>query len=338
MTETSRKLATIDKISAIRPHPNADAIELATVRGWQVVTKKGEFKKDDLCVYCEIDSVLPERPEFEFLRAKHFRIKTVRLRGELSQGIAFPLSVLPKDGLPDVPYLIGADMTELLGVTLYEPPLSLSIGGDIEGPFPGFLRKTDEERIQNCEWVLDQYRDLDWVATEKLDGTSATYFWKDGEFGICSRNFKMKPTPGNLHGRLAEKLGLAAKLARYGRNIALQGEIVGPKVQGNPYGLKEPQVMFFNLFDIDEGRYEDHPSLVQFCRKLDLPRVQVVAYGDVLPATLPQVLKMAEGRSLLNGDKLREGLVFRPMFEVRDPKLGRLSFKAISNQWLLGEK
>jgi RNA ligase (TIGR02306 family) len=237
MSETSRKLATIDKISAIRPHPNADAI-----------------------------------------------------------------------------------------------------GGDIEGPFPGFLRKTDEERIQNCAWILEQYRDLDWVATEKLDGTSGTYFWKDGEFGICSRDFKMKQTPGNLHGRLAEKLGLAAKLARYGRNIALQGEIVGPKVQGNPYRLEEPQVRFFNLFDINRGEYEDHPALVKFCWDMDLPRVQVVAFGDVLPATLPQVLEMAEGRSLLNGDKPREGLVFRPMFEVRDSKLGRLSFKAISNQWLLSEK
>jgi RNA ligase (TIGR02306 family) len=337
MTKTSRKLATIDKISSIRPHPNADAIELATVRGWQVVVKKSEFKEGDLCVYCEIDSVLPERPEFEFLRAKHFRIKTVRLRGELSQGIAFPLSVLPKDGLPDVPYLIGTDVTDLLGITLYEPPSSLAIGGDIEGPFPRFLQKTDEERIQNCSWVLDQYRDLDWVATEKLDGTSVSYFWKDGEFGICSPNFKIKTTTKSLYGRLAEKLDLASKLAANGRNIALQGEIVGPKVQGNPYGLKEPQVRFFNLFDIDEGRYEDHSALVRFCLEMDLPRVQVVAFGDVLPATLPQVLKMAEGRSLLNGDNPREGLVFRPILEVRDPQLGRLSFKAISNQWLLGE-
>src|ERR1035441_5714277 len=88
-------LATIQKILEIRPHNNADALEIAKVLGWQVVVKKGEFKAGDLVVYIVIDTVLPERAEFEFLRTKHFRIKPIRLRGEESAGICFPLNILP---------------------------------------------------------------------------------------------------------------------------------------------------------------------------------------------------------------------------------------------------
>ncbi len=149
-----RKLATIATIDQILPHPNADTLELAKIRGWQVVVKKGEFQSGDLCVYCEIDAVMPERPEFEFLRDRKFRIKTIRLRGELSQGICFPLSILPMGEVYLEP-LEGDDVTEALGIQLHQPPIPACLSGDVNGVFPSFIPKTDCERIQNHSWILE---------------------------------------------------------------------------------------------------------------------------------------------------------------------------------------
>lgn len=334
-----RKLATIETITAIKPHPNADQLELAQVRGWQVVVKKGEFVPGDPCVYCEIDSVLPEREAFEFLRKSKFRIRTIRLRGEISQGIALPVNEAFR-GVPQSEYTTvktGDDVTELLGVTLYQKPVPMALWGEIEGAFPAFIPKTDEERIQNCAFILEKYRQLEWVATEKLDGSSVTYFIKDGMFGACSRNWQLTDTPYNLYWQMARQLELPEKMARYGKNFALQGELLGHKVQGNPYRLPSHQVRFFSLYWIDEHRYGDHHELTGICRILDLDRVPTIHYGDVLPATLEETLRTAEGRSDI-GDTEREGLVYRPLTEHTDPVLGRLSFKAISNRFLLSRK
>jgi RNA ligase (TIGR02306 family) len=330
-----RKLATIEVIKTVTAHPNADSLDLATVRGWQVVVKRGEFKEGDHCVYCEIDSVLPEREEFEFLRKNKFRIKTIRLRNELSQGIAFPISILER--VPGAEYLAlstGDDITEVLGVTLYAPPIPVDLAGDVEGKFPAFIQKTDEERIQNCAFVLEKYNDLEWVATEKVDGSSVTFFIKDGKFGACSRNWEMKDTPGNLHWRIAHQLNLPEKMREVGRDFALQGELLGPKIQGNPYKLPEHQVRFFSLYWVDQQHYGNHHQLKEMCAYLGLKIVPVIHYGDILPRTLEEALRTAEGLSDM-GDTEREGLVYRPLQERADPALGRLSFKAISNRFLL---
>jgi len=156
-----RKLATIAVIDEIHEHPNADTLELARIRGWQVVVKKGEFQPKDLCVYCEIDSLMPERSEFAFLEPRKYRIKTTKLRGQVSQGIAFSLNILPGNievvnGIKRLTYnreavnlSPGADVTELLGVEKYDPPIPACLGGIAEGNFPSHSIKTDEERIQN---------------------------------------------------------------------------------------------------------------------------------------------------------------------------------------------
>ena len=162
---TCARLASIQTVNAVEPIPNADAIEKIRVLGWWVVVKKGEHRPGDKLVYCEIDSLLPERPEFEFLRREQlqagpdrrrpaqtilpagFRIKTVKLRGQVSQGICFPLSILP----PGAPTEEGADVTDLLGVLKWEPPLPVGMGGKVKGQFPGFLPKTDETRVQVLE-------------------------------------------------------------------------------------------------------------------------------------------------------------------------------------------
>jgi RNA ligase (TIGR02306 family) len=205
---TERKLATIAKIDEIRPHPNADVLEIVKIRGWQVITKLGEFQPGDLCVYCEIDSVMPERPEFEFLRPRKFRIKTTKLRGKISQGIAFPLSVIgPEDSINHLDEDdIGLDVTELLGVTKYEEPIPANLGGDVKGGFPAHSIKTDEFRVQNLsneeykkyhDWYL-------WVATEKLDGCLDENTIIETEEGnktikdICESNYSGKVKTFNL--------------------------------------------------------------------------------------------------------------------------------------------
>ena len=204
-----RKLASIQTVTSIEAIPNADAIERFRVLGWWIVGKKGQVRAGDRVVYCEIDSLLPERPEFEFLRSNSFkpalmdgdtliqpagfRIKTIKLRGQVSQGICFPLTILPPDGT----YEVGDDVTDRLGIIKYEPPAPVGMSGRVRGPFPGFLPRTDETRIQVLEPVLQQYRGQTFFITEKLDGTSFTAFLRDDQFGLCSSGGGGRPCDGS---------------------------------------------------------------------------------------------------------------------------------------------
>ena len=254
-----RKLASVQTVNAVEPIPNADAIERVRVLGWWVVSKKGEYRPGDRLVYCEIDSLLPERPEFEFLRASSFkparpddgapagfRVKTVKLRGQVSQGICFPLAILP----PGAPTGEGADVTELLGVHKWEPPVPVGMGGNVKGGFPGFLPKTDETRVQVLEPVLQRHRGKTFYVTEKLDGTSFTAFLRRGEFGVCSRNLWMdEADESNVLACVAGGLKLDGKLRaareRLGHDVAIQAEVIGPGIQKNKYGLKEVGLRVF---------------------------------------------------------------------------------------------
>jgi len=162
-----RKLATIEKILDIQPIKNADKIEVATVRGWKVVVKKNEFKVGDWCIYIEIDSVLPPKPEFEFLANSKYRIKTRKMRNQISQGIVFPLSILPHK----MPFLSeGTDVTDILQITKYEPPIPAQLSGISKGSFPSHSVKTDEERIQNLVENYEELKKETYIETEKLDG------------------------------------------------------------------------------------------------------------------------------------------------------------------------
>jgi hypothetical protein len=227
-----RQLASIQKIQEILDHSNADNLEIARIKGWQVIIRKGEFKEGDLCVYCEIDSVMPEKPEFEFLAPRKYRIKTTKLRGEISQGIAFPLSILNQGDwefglisisteekgytpsikrkgdssiLNEINLVPGLDVTEILGVTKYDPPIPACLGGTALGRFFSHSIKTDEERIQN---LIDNYefyrRWYIWTATEKLDGCldeKTILETEDGEKTIkeiCETRYSRKVKTFNL--------------------------------------------------------------------------------------------------------------------------------------------
>lgn len=333
---TLRKLATIAKIDQILPHPQADRLELAKVRCWQVVIKKGEFNEGDLCVYCEIDSLMPERPEFEFLRDRKFLIKTIRLRGELSQGICFHLSILPM-GEAHLEPLEGDDVTEALGIQLHQPPIPACLSGDVNGVFPSFIPKTDCERIQNHSWILDELAELEWVATEKLDGSSCTVLWDEQEgLQVCSRNWNMRRSDRNAYWQAAMALGLDEKLK--GSRVAWQGELIGPKIQGNRYNAKEYTIYFFDAYHLDEMRYLGFSEYRHWVTKMEFPRVPIVHGKAPLPKSMDELLQRAEGKSVLNFNAEREGLVWKLMEDRYDPRIGRCVFKTISNRFLLQQK
>lgn len=347
-----RKLASIQTVTSIEPIPNADAIERFRVLGWWIVGKKGEVRVGDRVVYCEIDSLLPERPEFEFLRSHcfkpalmdgdtvlqraGFRIKTIKLRGQVSQGICFPLAILPQDRT----YEVGDDVTDVLGIIKYEPPAPVGMSGMVKGPFPGFLPKTDETRIQVLEPVLQQYRGQTFFITEKLDGTSFTAFLRDDQFGLCSRNLWLDETDNsNLFARLAQTLNLPEKLRRirdnFGFQPAIQGEVIGPGIQKNKYGSGHVDLRVFSLIDIDRYSLVDREVMLSALEQAGLTIVPQL--GEiVLNHTIDELVEMAIGRSQLNPNAHREGLVFRPAQEIHDATLGgRLSFKVINPQFLL---
>ncbi len=226
----------------------------------------------------------------------------------------------------------GADLTEILGVTLYQPPIAACLAGDVVGVFPRFIPKTDQERIQNHRWILDELRDEEWVVTEKIDGSSCTMFMRDGEFGVCSRNYQLKPSDHNAFWIAARKYRVEEKLQ--GMNWAIQGELIGPKIQGNRYGLSDYQWRVFDVYHIDQGEYLDPVSLIDFCKSLELETVPHLFKCHTFQ-TMTQMLVAAEDKSVLNPKVEREGLVWKPIKERTDARIGRVSFKVISNKFLL---
>lgn len=339
-----RKLATIREITDIRPIEGADMIELASVGGWNVVVAKNVGHKiGDKVVYCEIDSFLPIKEEFEFLRKSSykkmgdqegFRLKTIKLRGQVSQGLILPISVVPivqfatGHDLPE-----GLDVTEMLGIVKYEPPIPAELSGKVKGGFPSFLHKNDEERVQNLVKEYGEYKLTSvhqFYMTEKLDGSSATFYMNKGEFGVCSRNLELLETEGNTFWKVARELDLENKLKDKG-NICLQGELIGEGIQGNPYKIKGQTVHFFNAFDIDKQARLGINEFLVLLDDMELSSVPILDVAMLLPETVTGMLELAEGKSRLNNNAEREGVVVRSLDNT-------ISFKAISNKFLLSEK
>ena len=336
-----RKLVSVRKITNITPIEGADKIELATIDAWKVVVAKDvNHKVDDMVIYCEIDSFLPVKEEFEFLRkssykkmsdgTEGFRLKTIKLRGQVSQGLILPMSVVE---YTNVQFKVGMDVTNLLGVTKYEPPIPAELAGKVKGMFPSFLHKTDEERVQNLASEYESYKeknkeDVKFYVTEKLDGSSSTFYIKDGVFGVCSRNLELLETEGNSFWRVARELKLEESLVSLGKNICLQGELIGEGVQGNPYKVKGQTVRFFNGFNIDTQENIPFLEFVELTQKMNLTTVPILDYDFTLPETVENMLEYADKKSELNSNLDREGIVVRSYDRT-------ISFKVISNKFLL---
>lgn len=323
-----RKLVTIRRIGELHPIPGADVIERARIDGWNVVVKKGEFQPGDLCVYGEIDSVFPAADaRFAFLEGK--RLKTKKMRGVVSQGIAFPLSILG-----DINVQEGDEVTDLLGVVKYEPPPPKAM--EAKGEFPWFIPKTDAERVQNLTLELAERIGSRAFATEKLDGSSLTVFARRDETGwnagVCSRNLELKLDVENVFTSTVKRFLVLEKLNEYclanERHLALQGELVGAGVQGNKYKLPATEIRFFNAFDITAQKYLPLPEFREVIRVLNLDTVPILDEAVEIHDKIESYLETAEGKSLLDEKTEREGIVFR----THD---GTFSFKAISNRFLL---
>jgi RNA ligase (TIGR02306 family) len=335
-----RELASIQRIIKVEPIENADNLEVATVLGWKVVVKKGEFKENDLCCYVEIDSILPEKPEFEFMRSRNFKVKTIKLRGQVSQGIVFPLSILP-DYICSVGE--GADVTNDLGITKYEPPVPACLIGKSKGNFPNFIPKTDETRVQVLQRLLNKYQGQQFYITEKLDGSSATFYLNNDEFGVCSRNIDLIETEDNTFWKVARELDIESKLRSLGKNIAIQGELIGEGIQGNKYGLKGHTARFFNVFDIDKYEYYACDDfIVTIVHELGLETVPILDIHYKLINNIDELVTLSIDKSVLNSQVQREGIVLRPIDEKCDIAAGhalgsngRVSFKVINPQFLL---
>ena len=345
-----RKLATIQIIKEVQPIEKADAIEKVRVKDWWAVVKRDTFKEGDLCVFFEIDSLLPlSNPAFDFLakgtksktmtiKGKEYtgyRLKTIRLRKQISQGLALPLKEFFDN---PAEYKVDQEVSEILGIVKYEPPVPANLAGKAKGFFPGFLRKTNEERIQNCADLLEKHKNETFYITEKLDGSSATFYKKNDELGVCSRNLELLETKENTLWKIANENDLKETLPN---DFAIQGEVVGEGIQKNPLKIKGQKLFVFNVYNIKDGRYLDFEEFVKFCEKIGVDTVPIIDSAYILNNSVEELLEIADGKSKLLNTANREGLVFRPIIESEDEingSISRLSFKVVSNKYLLKEK
>ena len=375
-----RQLASFRVLGGVIPHPNADNLEIALVDGWKCIVKKGDFKAGDRVIYFEIDSLLPITPQFEFLRkyayvnkawmpkelgvSEGFRIKTIKLRGEISQGLVVPV---PKD----LEFVTDSyDLTEHFKVLKYEVPLSKEFVSHFApgsgGKFPSFFPKTGETRIQNKFSAVQENKNIMFEVTRKYHGMSISFYAKLADdltffertkltlanwfgfnmkpiyrYGVCSHNVELKLNCiGNTFVDFANNSGIMQMLANYVESnpglpeIALQGEICGPGIQDNHHGLDEITVYIFNIFDIKENRYllpEERSELFEkiVTDKDSLIKEALVEfYTTVGDRTVDEIIAL--GEFTLPSGKPNEGFVWKAM-------ACDFSFKAISNEFLLSK-
>lgn len=335
-----RKMASIRKIDNIVPIAGADAIECAVIGGWSVVVKKDEFKIGDLAVYCEIDSWIPTELAPFLSKGKEPRVyngvsgerlKTVRLRGQISQGLLLSRFVV-LDKIGEI--FEGQDVSEILGIQKWEAEIPAQLAGVTKGLFPSFIQKTDQERVQNLVEVIAETARTHhrFEVTEKLEGSSMTVFMRDGEFGVCSRNLELKFSESNAFWAAAIKYDIENKMRLIGLNdIAIQGELIGPGIQGNIYNLTTPEFHVFDVYNIREGEYLTPQLRRDIVAMLQLKHVPVIMSDVMLPSgNVQDILAMAEGKSMLNDKQEREGIVFKSV-------IGGVTFKAISNRYLISQ-
>jgi len=376
-----RKLATVQKILKLSPIEGADRIECAQILGWECVVKKGEFKEGSLCVYFECDSKLPIHPVFDFMESRRHIVKTAKFKKQIAQGLALPVNILFQFGVVDLQhYKEGTDVTSILKVVKYDPrpedsnPVSTKkhnpvldylmnysifrtvyrviMPGKTKGSFPDFIPKTDEIRIQSSPSILTKNLKEPFYFTEKLDGSSATYFYNsnlsgkkfgifnkdlgDG-FGVCSRNLRLIHKDNSNWWKYAldsDMEYIVRTMSRHlGFNIAIQGELIGPGIQENKYKRNTLEFYCYNIFNIDAQIYVSFGEKYTVCEKFGVPTVPLVAmYYLNEEFTVPYLINLSKRESVLKRDVLAEGIV------GRNVKNDSISFKVINPEWLLKHK
>jgi len=344
-----RKLATIRKIAEILAIPGADRICSYRVDGWWVVDHVGKYELNSLVIYLEVDSWCPTEYKPELSKGKEPRVyndvkgeklKTIRLRGQISQGLLLPISACVDtfvgskfdegQELSEV-FFEGNDVSEILNIQKYDPPMSAQLAGLARGNFPSRIPKTDQARIQNIR-DYPVYQVQTWEVTEKLEGSSMTVYLIDGEFGVCSRNLDLKRDENNTFWKVAIQDNVEEKLRAKGRNIAIQAELIGEGIHSNIYKIQGHEFRVFDVYDIDKCEYYIPQARWQLVHELGLKHAPVLGteYG-ISNLTVADLLAMADADSVLGVRPAREGIVFKS-------NQTSASFKVISNAYLLKQK
>lgn len=334
---SDRKMASIRKIAEIKSIPNADKICAYRVDGWWVVDSVGKYQVGELVVYAEPDSWVPtELAPFltkgteprEYNGVKGERLRTVKLRGQISQGLLLPLEPTCKN----IESLLfeDLDVSVPLNVQKWERPIPAQLAGQVRGNFPALVPKTDQERIQNLSREFDLYQEDSWSITEKLDGSSCTFYLDDeDQFHVCSRNLDLKEDENNSFWKTARKFDIEGIMRRNSmQGMAIQGEMIGEGIQGNQYKV-QLDFYVYDMYNTKTGQYILPSQLKAACERLGLNHVPIIVEAtEIRQQTIQSLLDFAEGKSVLNGSE-REGVVFRSN-TIHDR-----SFKSISNKWLI---
>jgi RNA ligase (TIGR02306 family) len=353
-TESTRKLASIQVVSALVKHPNADSLWVATVLGWQVIVKEGEVSIGDKIILCEIDCLIPSQAAWlpapvkdRIKREKattHFRVKTIQLRQEISQGLIVSIgNLLPP--LPNTNYTdlaLESDLTLHLGILKYEAPIFTSrhplYQSKTTNTFPSdIISKTDEVRVQSKPSILETLIDRPYYMSLKMDGTSVTYLIHPttNEFVVASRNMIRDRPEGDDYDKcpywhIAVNCKIEEALRRH-PHLAIQGEICGPNIQRNLVGLSKYEFYVFNITDISIRARLPYRELKETCKLLDLQMVPIEEEGEqFLPTSITGLLLKAKGQ-YKNTKNHREGLVVRSQDQ-------QITFKIINNDYLVWQK
>lgn len=337
------KLASIEKIHSFSVHPNAEKLEKAKVLMWDVCVPKGQYKEGELVIFIFPDVIVDENnPHFDFMRSRKFRVWQAAFRGEPSAGLVCPIHVLnfyvnPNEAtfLPRDVMLFeeGAEVSEIIKCKKYERPADPTIRCDARGNFPTELISiTDEDNLLSNPKVISEFVDKECVISLKYDGSSVTFILNNEDYMVCSRRLSLKDDPNNVFWNMSRKYDIENKLKNYGKNIAVQGEVVGPKMNGNVPQFAEHCIFIFNVKLLDENRYLDYNELVNFCKELDLPMVPIVSefvWNEVV--TLDSLKEIANNVKYGN-DIPAEGIVIRPRKMTYSSYLKKMLSVKIINQ------
>ena len=337
-----RPLATIVKIDKILPIDGADKIVLAKILGWQCIVKKDEFTPDQFGIYFGIDSMLDTSDKnMAFMKEKKGRVKTIKMRGVISQGLMAPLSWLSDRGHSITDLKEGDDVTERLGVTKYvvSEELEQYDNGSTEDreKIPEYIRKTDEPRLQNMKNVLDDLVKLQKetiTVTRKEDGQSGTFFLYGDKYHICGRNFVWKSPVKDAatYHHISEKYSIESVLRKIydetKKELAIQGEIIGPKINSNRLKMQQYFFRVFNIWDIVSQQYLDWDEVKKICSAHKLDMVPELSLPDSFDFSLDAFLDFSSSQEYSKGCPA-EGIV------VKTSGYPRISFKVISNKYLL---
>jgi len=337
-------LASIERITNIQPIENADKIVLDFIQGWQVIIKKDEYNVGDFCVYVPIDTMVDtSQPYFSFLADKNnpqtfVRIKTIKLKGKWSQGIIIPFNVLNQIE-PNQTFTEGQDVGQLLGVKKYEKENIIVPTGitTYNKPFPTeIISITDEDNLKTKFKVIEELKNNKLYITQKLDGSSMTIIKNQDDFIVCSRRLILEE--GAVMYQFVNENKIKETIQSYGKNIAIQGEFCGPKINNNQLGLKNYKFYVFNIKNLDTKNYYNLDQLKQTTEKLKLEMVPVIKIIEPTnEITLDYFQLIANEQMYIHPNNKKvpgEGIVIRPIEPIYSNELNKnLSVKVINQNY-----